>query len=553
MHEVKRPAIKHSARVRPDGYTLGVAALAVLGAAHILVRTSTYGAAVTGDAVTYLSAAESLAAGDGLRTYSGGLFVMYLPFFSMLMAFISLFGLEPAEAGRFVNVAAFGLIILISGLWLDRRLRARFLALAATVSMTTSLALSHVATTILTETIFVLFTLLTLICLESFLNRGNGMPALMGATVFAALAAVTRYMGVPLILAGAVMLLTRREISVRAKLKHAAVYGVLSLVPLAIVMAHNWVVSGRLTGYRKAIVSWQILSDSLSQTVDAFRLGVFPTAAPDWFGYLLLMLAGLVASGAALVFVMAGRGQTTSSSNPGEGASSFGVFSLVYLATSVVITPFMIASPRYLIPIYVPLLIVAVFLLDRFLHIDGSRRVLIVKRTLAAIMLTGWFANIGLAALTNLQLTARALESGYAGLNTARWEDSETIQYVKANLITDRVYSNYPDAVFYLATVPPPVKYIPSLATPGECGSWLWRIGESGDAYVVWLHKSRGWTHSEVVNRNRKESLGERCSIPELDPHPALKRVAETSDGAVYRVTMPYAPEGVTLTAEAPG
>lgn len=546
MHEVKGSAIEHLARARPDGYTLGVVALAVLGAAHIMVRTSTYGAAVTGDAVTYLSVAESLTAGDGLRTFSGGRFVMYPPFFSMLMTFISLFGVEPAEAGRFVNVAAFGLIILISGLWLDRRLRARFLALAAAVSMTTSLALSHVATTILTEAIFVLFTLLTLICLESFLNRGNGMPALIGSVVFAALAAVTRYMGVPLILAGALMLLTRRGIPVRAKLKHAAVYGVLSSVPVAVVMARNWVVSGTLMGGREAIVSWQILSDSLSQTVDAFRLGAFPTASPSWFGYLLLMLAGLVTSGAALVSVIACRGQTTSSSNLGEGAFPFGVFSSVYLATSIVITPFMIASPRYLMPIYAPLLIVAVFLLDRFLHIDGSRRVLIVKRTLAAIMLTGWFTNIGLAALTNLQLTDRALESGYAGLNTARWEDSETIQYVKANLITDRVYSNYPDAVFYLATVPPPVKHIPSLADPGECSSWLWRIGESGDAYVVWLYKSRGWPHSEIVDRNRKESLGERCSIPELDPHPALKRVAETSDGVVYRVTMPYAPEGVS-------
>lgn len=552
MHEVNGPVIEHLARARPDGYTLGVVALAVLGAAHIMVRTSTYGAAVAGDAVTYLSVAESLAAGDGLRTYSGGLFVMYPPFFSMLMAFISLFGIEPAEAGRFVNVAAFGLTILISGLWLDRRLRARFLALAAAVSMTTSLALSHVATNILTEAIFTLFTLLTLIWLESFLNRGNGMPALMGAVVFAALAAVTRYMGVPLILAGTLMLLTRRGISVRAKLKHAAVYGVLSSAPLAIVMARNWVVSGSLTGHREAIVSWQILSDSLKQTVDAFRLGIFPTAAPDWFGYLLLMLAGLVASGAALVSVMAYRGQTTPSSNLGEGAFPFGVFSLVYLATSVVVTPFMIASPRYLMPLYVPLLIVAVFLLDRFLHIDGSRRVLIGKRTLAVIILTGWFASLGLAALTNLQLTARALESGYSGLNTARWEDSETIQYVKANLITDRIYSNYPDAVFYLAAVPPPVKHIPSLVNPGECSSWLWRTGESGDAYVVWFHKSRGWIHSEIMDRNRKESLGERCSIPELEPHAALKRVAETSDGAVYRVTVPYAPEGVTLTAEAP-
>lgn len=547
MHEVKRPAIKHLARVRSYGYTLCVAALAVLGAAHILVRTSTYGAAVVGDAVTYLSVAESLAAGDGLRTYSGGEFLRWPPFFPMLLAFISLFGIEPAEAGRFVNIAAFGLIILVSGLWLDRRLRARVLGLAVAAFLTTSFALSHVATNILTETLFILFTLLALMCLESFLNRRNGMPALVGSVVFAALAATTRFMGVTLILAGVLTLLTRWD-PLRAKLRHAAAYGVLSSVPLTIVLVRNWTVSGRLTAYEPATASWQILSDSLSQTVDAFCLGVLPTAGADWFGYLLLALAGLVASGVALVFILACRDRTTLSSKPGRKAFPFGVFSLVYLATNVVVTPLTvetIASPRLLMPIYVPLLIVAVFLLDRFLHIDASRRILVVKWTLVFFMLTGWFSSIGLAVLTNFQLTARALESGYSGLNSSHWKDCETIAYVKENLITDRIYSNYPDAVFYLAAVPPPVKRIPNLQTPVECSSWLWRIGESGEAYIVWLHKSRGWPHSEIVDRNRKERHWGHCSIPELGPHLALERVTETSDGAVYRVTVPHTPEAM--------
>lgn len=546
MREVRRSAIKHLARVRSYGYTLCVAVFAVLGAAHILVRTSTYGAAVVGDAVAYLSVAESLATGDGLRTYSGGKFLRWPPFFPMLMAFISLLGIEPAEAGRFVNVAAFGLIILVSGLWLDRRLRARFLGLAAAAFLTTSFALSHVATNILTETLFILFTLLALMCLESFLNRRNGMPALVGSVVFAALAATTRFMGVTLILAGVLMLLTRWD-PLRAKLRHAAAYGVLSSVPLTIVLVRNWTVSGRLTAYEPATASWQMLSDSLSQTVDAFRLGVLPTAGPDWFGSLFLVLAGLVASGVVLVFILACRDRTTLSAESG-GAFPFGVFSLVYLATNVVVTPLTvetIASPRLLMPIYVPLLIVAVFLLDRFLHIDASRRILVVKRTLAFFMLTGWFSSIGLAVLINFQLTARALESGYSGLNTSHWKDCETIAYVKENLITDRIYSNYPDAVFYLAAVPPPVKRIPNLQTPVECSSWLWRIGESGDAYIVWLHKSRGWPHSGIVDRNRKERHWGNCSIPELEPHPALDRVAETSDGAVYRVTVPHTPEAM--------
>ena len=96
--------------------------LAILGTAHILVRTSTYGAALGTDAFNYLSAAATLAAGEGLLSPGGGQMVLYAPFFSVAMAFLALFGIEPVDGGRLLNAAAFGLLILASGLWLNRRL-----------------------------------------------------------------------------------------------------------------------------------------------------------------------------------------------------------------------------------------------------------------------------------------------------------------------------------------------------------------------------------------------------------------------------------------------
>ena len=81
--------------------------IALLGVAHILVRTSTYGASLD-YAFNYLSAAESLAAGEGLLSPGGGKLALVAPFFSMAMAFLSLFGLEPVDGGRFLNATAFG-------------------------------------------------------------------------------------------------------------------------------------------------------------------------------------------------------------------------------------------------------------------------------------------------------------------------------------------------------------------------------------------------------------------------------------------------------------
>lgn len=53
-----------------------------------------------------------------------------------------------------------------------------------------------------------------------------------------------------LILVGVLMLLARRRISLGTRLKHAVAYGMLSSVPLTIVLARNWAVSGGLTGYK---------------------------------------------------------------------------------------------------------------------------------------------------------------------------------------------------------------------------------------------------------------------------------------------------------------
>ena len=71
--------------------------IALRGAAHILVRTSTYGAMLGNDAFNYLSAAESLVVGEGLLSPGGGRIAVFAPFFPMAMAFLSLFGIEPVD------------------------------------------------------------------------------------------------------------------------------------------------------------------------------------------------------------------------------------------------------------------------------------------------------------------------------------------------------------------------------------------------------------------------------------------------------------------------
>ena len=226
------------------------------------------------------------------------------PLFPLLLAASGWVGIEPLEAGRWVNATAFGPTILAAGLYLRSHLRSRWLVLAATAILVASLPLSHWASHFMTDALFALLTLLALIQLAAFLGRGGRTP-LLRAAVFSALAALTRYPGVVLIGTGVLVLLVSRTPSLAARLKHILVFGAVSSIPLAGVLAHNWAVSGTLTGWRDG--SGQSLSDSLSRVADVFRDWMIPPNTPDGLGYLLLIAVGLVGLAAGAVVVWAGR------------------------------------------------------------------------------------------------------------------------------------------------------------------------------------------------------------------------------------------------------
>ena len=536
MGELKRSTIEKMVRFRPCCFTLLLATLGVLGAAHILVRTSTYGAALFGDAFNYLSAAESLAAGKGLLSPGGGQIALFAPFFPMALAFLSLLGIEPVDGGRFLNATAFGLLILASGLWLSRRLESQPIALGVAVAVMASVPLADTASTFLSEALFILFTLLALMPLESFLHRRSGTPALMLAAGFAALAAITRYMGVALIFSAVLMLLSRRDIPVRDRLKHALAFGVISSFPLAAALARNQLVTGTLTGDRSR-ASGQSLFDSLGQVVEVFHGWVDPLSPVHWqLQHSPWLIGGLLLLLTALLLV---------TPRPGRASSVFWIFSLLYLVIIAVVAPFtaeQTIDSRYLTPVYVPLLLVAGFWLDGLLRSKAMGRLSALRWALVALALTGGVWHIGISAQQNLQLTAEALESGYIGksLNTAYWEDSELVAYVRANPVSGqyRYYSNNPNVLRWNAGVPGTLAtWVPESRRDSghiyDCPRWFEQAilisrqyGEP-EKYVVWVGQGEG---GRIV-----------CGLWQMESPLPLEPVAELADGAIFRVNAAFA------------
>ena len=523
------------ARFWRDRTTLLIVGIAGLGTAHILVRTATYSAVVGGDALAFLSVALNFLAGEGWQDFKGDPMVRWPFLFPLLLAAFGWVGIEPLEAGRWINSTAFGLTILAAGCWLRSNLRSRWLALAATAIIAASVPLSHSASLLMTESLFVLLTLLALMQLAAFLNRRTVAP-LWWAAVFTALAALTRYPGVVLIGVGVLVLLVRRAPPLAARLKDSIVFGAIPSIPLAGVLTHNWVVSGLLTGRRGE--SGDSLFDALSQAADAFRGWVIPPNAPDGLGYLLWLAAGLVLA-AGTVVVWSGRNVGMGSKSPPFGlgpALPFGVFAVAYLVFIVAVVPFVVPREngvilRLLLPACVPLLLVVVFLLDRFLSIKAAGWMGAIRYGLASLVALGALAHIGFSARENLRRTTQAYAAGYEYAeygrengdtvsNLARWQHSETLNYIRDNHIEGRIYSNMVGLAWFWDRTAALRKLKTYRRIPLKMG---WTEIEAG-AHIVWLE----------TDMNR-----ERLSYDDLDIRllPGIEIVAELADGLVLRRT----------------
>ena len=525
-----RRAIERLARFWRDRCTLLVVVLAGLGTAHILVRTAPYGAVVGQDSVFYLSTALNFLAGEGWRDFLDRPLVSWPPLFPLLLAAFGWVGIDPLEAGRWINATAFGLTILAAGGWLRSHLQSRWLVLAASATIAASLPLIHSASYLMTDALFALLTLLALIWFAAFLNRRTAAP-LWWAAIFTALAALTRYPGVVLIGAGVLVLLVRRAPPLTARLRDSIVFGAVSSIPLAGVLTRNWAISGTLTGPRGG--SGESLSDSLSQVADRFRGWVIPSNTPDGLGYLLWIAAGLVVLAAGVVVVRHGREKGTDrTASPSFGlgpALPFGVFAVAYLVFIVVVVPLVVPVKgipvRFLVPVYVPLLLVAVFLLDRFLSIEAAGWMGAVRYGLASLVLLGTLAHVGCSTRENLRRTAHVYKAGYRDSdwshNADPWQHSETLNYIRDNHIEGRIYSpNKVEFVWFWDRTAAVRKLRTYRNSPRKME---WAEIEAG-AHIVWLDRD--------YDR-------ERLGYDALDVRllPGIEIVAELADGTVFRRT----------------
>ncbi|HHV98291.1 MAG TPA: hypothetical protein GXX36_01755 [Clostridiaceae bacterium] len=551
------------------------AAAGVLAILLILLSTSKFGPGISADSVAYMHAARSLAGGDGFVYFGfNAPFIQWPPLYPSLLSLAELFRADIWAAANYLNAIILGLIIFISGMWLSRNLKNGVYVLWGLGAMTFSVPLLYVSRYVWSEPLFILLLLLFIIEMEKYFKTQKFGFLLLSA-VFAALACMTRYIGVVLILTGAVVILLQYRKFVD-KLCSIFVFGLISGLPLGIWAVRNYIVSRTIFGARtpsmytlkqnivltiKTLASWALPLNEINGILGDTGIKLLKIAFAAFCLIFAVLLVWLVLKN----WPVAAK---SSKEGAGQGKSLlpvlvtpvlFVMFYTVYLIGTATAVAFDSIDSRLLSPVFVPLIMIAAVILDsvtQYLkqskyeenkykekiykenNYEESKENKAVRHTakaagytakssghankaigyILAVLMLLWLACPASSAVKGLR---HLIDNGAGGFNTVRWHSSSMIKLLRENPLEGNIYSNCPDAIYALTDKF--ASYTPRKNSLEIYGFERFReaVQGSGASYIVWFDKY---------------SAGLNYSIEELSGHYNLEKIAETEEGKIYRL-----------------
>ena len=347
------------ARIRPDRFTLFLIGVAVLGAGLVLARQVNHGVALFWDSTGYIITARDLSAGAGL---SHG--AQAPPLFPMLLATGSFGVVDPWHVAGPFNAICHGLTVLVAGQWLRRHIRSRILIVWGSLAIALSLPLIHFATVVLSEAPFILFTTLALTRFSFWLDEPR-RSTLLWAAVFTALACLTRYLGIAILLTVSALLLFQRDTPPFLKVKRITGYGLISGIPLGLYLIRNYLQAGTFsTNFAERDLDRGIrtIPAMLEHSVRSIGEWIYPETELERIPHLILSLLVITPLIASFLYL----------SPRTFGKHLFPVFSLIYL--TVLLLSIRTGATgvgwedRFIIVVYIPCIFISVIVIDKIIQ-----------------------------------------------------------------------------------------------------------------------------------------------------------------------------------------
>lgn len=490
---------------------------AVLG-----VSISNYGLGISTDASAYLFAAENLSQGQGLRIYDGSAYLFWPPLYPMLLAAIqAISGQSAFVAAHILQFTAFGLVAVFSSLLLLKIFPDDFaLVFLATFLLDTAPVVVSTFQMVGSDYLFMLFPLLLALLIARYQQEQSGTLALLiGLT--AALGMLLRYIGYTLVLLGLWAVCCSRGSSWPRRLHHITWTGLWALVP-TLWMVNTWLTTA---DQRRAPLSlWEYLRQMATGILSWFF--ALPPLKEVPNGWVAGVLAVLVLTG--LLWLALARQEHFFSPYLWP-VVTYGLIYTLALLGQASIAYFNRLWGRFLLPLYFPLLLLEISLLQfglSYLRQHVSRFLVQLLRGVSGLLLLT-------LALAQTLRTAELLQNARQGLipeniyNTAEWRANSLLHYWRAHApVGDYILlSNLPAGVAFHTrheTLPSPRKravYDTEIIPLEHYRAEIFSSGQP--VYLIWI----------------EPNPYEHVYLPEeLSPLARLETILKKKEGAIYRL-----------------
>lgn len=503
-------------------FKITLAILGLIGAIAIFLLTSRYGSGVTSDSVYYISVARHIVDGTGFVGYDGFNFVLQPPLYPLLLAAIKIiFSLDPLISAGYLNAILLGLIVYLSGLFLLKYLKSALLTIIGTAYILISFVFIQNFLIALSEPLFILFVLLYLYYFDIYRIKGTITPLILFSTA-ASLACFTRYVGVIIILSGAVSIFIWKRKSLKVMFRHLIIFLLITILPTGLWIIRNYFLSGTFVGQRAE--SSYTLSENLLFLFNTVLKWYLPLQinALQLFFLMLIVAAGIFTG---IVLIKKRKIEDIRFNYIGP-ALVFLIFYSGIIVISSTTTAYDKIANRLLSPVFIPSIFIVFFLLDKILEWLSKHFRQRFIPILFLIAITVWVRYPFMKTFYNIEYYVE--QSGWE-YSSKVWKDNLVIEYLNNHKHLEygySFYSNVPEAVYILTNKetkwsPPKTLYnSPELININPGQKTIWQ--EKNKACLVWFNN---------IDRNFL------FTIAELQKSTNMVKVVQLKDGEIYTIS----------------
>ena len=439
-----------SPTLRPGSWSIEAKALAgavAIAVSIVYLTTARYGIGLTPDSITYFSVARNLASNGWLVSYDGQILSEFPPGYPILLAVLKvILGVDPMISARHLNAIFFGLIVILFGLCIQRFIVTQKFLVVAPFIIVLSIPLVSVSSIALTESIFIMVSLLFLLALEQFIcNQSKLGLRIVAITV--AIAPLIRYSGIsllPIALVAVGIISNQERVT---KFRAMILVTAMGVLPLALWTTRNWILTSTLLGLRAS--SFTTLQQNgeiaIMTALSWFVPGLVLNDVKAEVGILIAV---------AVVIALVTRSLYLKKSKIPVMVILASIFAGTYgalLVISSTIVAYDEIDTRLLSPIYPAMAMLGIFAAERIYpkkaEISKQRITRYAMLLLLVAFLTHAVVSIG------LEIGIR-LARGAGGYNSIEWQESEIVNFLlERGANPDIVYSNAPDALYHLASI----------------------------------------------------------------------------------------------------